>query len=69
MTFLGAGQNAVQEGPGLGVDGAVSLTWDKSAKGVTGSMKSASASYSRLRRGEAHCIEYTEAERWAAAGD
>jgi uncharacterized protein YegL len=69
FTFLGADQDAVQEGRGLGVDGAASLTWDKSAKGVAGSMRSASASYSRLRRGEAQRIEYTEAERKAASGD
>ena len=69
FTFLGADQDAVQEGRGLGVDGGASLTFDKSAQGVTGAMSSASAAYRRLRKGEAHSLEYTEDERRAASGD
>ncbi len=69
FTFLGADQDAVQEGRGLGVDARASLTFDKSADGVTGAIRSASASYSRLRRREAQRLEYTEEERRAASGD
>ena len=69
FTFLGADQDAVQEGPNVGVVADASLTWDKSADGVTGAMRSTSAAYRRLRRGEARGIEYTEDERKAASGD
>ncbi len=69
FTFLGADQDAVQEGRGLGVDSGASLTFDKSADGVTGAMRSASASYSRLRRDQAQRLEFTEDERKAASGD
>ena len=69
FTFLGADQDAVQQGRGMGVDAAASLTFDKSADGVTGAMRSASAAYKRLRSGEALSLEYTEEERRAASGD
>ena len=69
FTFLGADQDAVQEGPGLGVDADSSLTWEKSARGTAGAMRSMSESYRRLRSGEATRIEYTEEERKAASGD
>jgi hypothetical protein len=69
FTFFGADQDAVQEGRGLGVDADASLTFDRSAQGVTGAMRSASAAYRRLRSGEAHSLEYTEDERRSASGD
>ena len=69
FTFLGADQDAVQEGPGLGVHADASLTWDKSARGTAAAMSSVSEKYRRLRRGEATGIEYTEDERKAASGD
>ena len=69
FTFFGADQDAVQEGRGLGVDDNASLTWDKSAEGTAGAMRSVSASYRRLRRGEAQSLKYTEDERRAASGD
>jgi uncharacterized protein YegL len=69
FTFLGADQDAVQEGRGLGVVADASLTFDKSARGVTGAMASASAAYRRVRSGETHSLEYTEDERKAASGD
>ena len=69
VAFLGADQHAVQEGRGLSVDAGASLTWEKSARGTTGAMRSMSESYRRLRRGEAKSIEYTEVERKAASGD
>ena len=69
FTFLGADQDAVQEGRGLGVDADASLTWEKSARGTAGAMRSMSDSYRRLRRGEATRVEYTEEERKAATGD
>ncbi len=69
FTFLGADQDAVQEGRGLGVDAAASLTFDKSAQGVTGAMRSTSDAYRRLRKRETQRLEYTEDERRAASGD
>jgi len=69
FTFLGADQDAVQEGPGLGVDADASLTFDKSARGTAAAMSSVSEKYRRLRSGRATRIEYTEDERRAASGD
>jgi Mg-chelatase subunit ChlD len=69
FTFLGADQDAVREGRGLGVDDKASLTWDKSAQGTAGAMRSVSASYRRVRRGEAQSLAYTEDERRAASAD
>jgi hypothetical protein len=68
FTFLSADRDAVQEGRGLGVDAGASLTFDKSAEGVMGAMRSTSAAYRRLRSGEVQSLEYTEDER-KAAGD
>ena len=47
FTFLGADQDAIQEGGGLGVDRASSLTWEKTKKGTDGAMRSMSASVRR----------------------
>ncbi len=69
FTFLVADQDAVQEGRGLGVDDKASLTWEQSAQGTTGAMRSVSDSYRRRRRAEARSIKYTEDERKAASGD
>jgi uncharacterized protein YegL len=68
FTFLGADQDAIQEGRGLGVDAASSLTFDKSSAGSTGVMQSLSASVRRVRSGEASSIEFTEDERRASSG-
>jgi len=69
FTFLGADQDAIQEGGGLGVDRASSLTWDKSKKGSDAAMQSLSASVRRMRSGQTAGIEFTEDERKAASGD
>ena len=69
FTFLGADQDAVQEGRGLGVDADSSLTWDKSARGTAGAMESLSYSVRRMRSGESKRLAYTEDERKAASGD
>jgi uncharacterized protein YegL len=69
FTFLGADQDAVQEGRGLGVDAASSLNWKQSARGTAGAMKAYSNAIRRVRSGEAHALEYTDDERAAASGD
>jgi uncharacterized protein YegL len=68
FSFLGADQDAIQEGGDLGVAAGSSLKWDKSAKGADEAMKSLSASVRRVRSGEAQNLEYTEDERKAASG-
>ena len=69
FTFLGADQDAVQEGRGLGVDADSSLTWDKSARGTAGAMKTYSNAVRRVRSGESQALAYTEAERKETSGD
>ncbi len=69
FTFLGADQDAVQAGQGLGVDADSSLTWDKSARGTAGAMKAYSNAVRRVRSGESQALAYTEDERRAASGD
>jgi hypothetical protein len=68
FTFLGADQDAIQEGERLGVDAAASMTFGKSADGVTGSMRALSANVSRKRRGLVQKLEYTPEERRDSAG-
>jgi Mg-chelatase subunit ChlD len=69
FTFLGANQDAIQEGGGLGVAAASSLTWEQSQSGAQGAMTGLSASVRRVRTGKSRNLEYTEAERKAASGD
>jgi Mg-chelatase subunit ChlD len=68
FTFLGANQDAIQEGGGMGVAAESSLSFDASEDGVRGAMSSVSASVGRMRRGEAQSLEYTEEERRSSAG-
>jgi len=68
FTFLGANQDAIQEGGSMGVAAASSLNFDASEDGVRGAMSSVSASMGRMRRGEAQTLEYTELERRRSAG-
>ncbi len=68
FTFLGADQDALEEGLRLGIDVGSVLTWEPSDQGTTGALRSLSDSSLRLRSGESSRIEYTEAERRAASG-
>lgn len=66
FTFLGANQDAIQEGGHVGVAGDSSLTYDAArSREAMGSM---SASVGRMRRGEAKRLEFTEEERRRSAG-
>jgi Mg-chelatase subunit ChlD len=68
FTFLGANQDAIQEGGGMGVAASSSLTYAASPEGTREAMRSASASMGRMRRGESEGLEYTEEERRRSAG-
>jgi Mg-chelatase subunit ChlD len=63
FTFLGANQDAIAEGGGMGFGRAGSMTYDASSAGVTGAMSAMSASVRRLRRGIDPGLSYTEEER------
>jgi uncharacterized protein YegL len=63
FTFLGADQDAIQEGERLGLEAAGSLTYGKSRTGAAGAMRSLSRSMSRKRLGLTDKIEYTDEER------
>ena len=66
FTFLGANQDAIQEGGRVGVSGDASLTYGSARSRAV--MKSMSASVGRMRRGEAQSLRYTEEERRRSAG-
>jgi uncharacterized protein YegL len=68
FTFLAADEDALEEGLSLGFATPSLLTWERSDKGAAGAMQSLSDSSRRLRSGLADRIEYTDAERLAAAG-
>ena len=63
FTFLGANQDAIQEGGEVGVAAGASLTYDASAAGARAAMSGLSASIGRVRRGETTKVEYTREER------
>lgn len=67
FTFLGANQDAIQEGGGVGVSAGASLTYDASAAGTRAAMSGLSSSIGRVRRGEAIKVEYTSHERRQAS--
>jgi hypothetical protein len=69
FTFLGANQDAIQEGGGLGVAAGSSLTWEQSQRGAQEAMSSLSASVRRVRSGESQNLEYSQVERKAASGN
>jgi hypothetical protein len=52
FTFLGANQDAIQEGGRLGVDADSSLTYEASARGTGQAFSAMSTSMGRRRRGE-----------------
>jgi Mg-chelatase subunit ChlD len=63
FTFLGANQDAIREGGGIGVPQASAMTYAASPAGTREAMSSLSSSIGRVRRGEATKLEYTEEER------
>jgi hypothetical protein len=69
FTFLGANQDAIQEGGRLGVDADSSLTYEGSARGTAQAFSAMSTSMGRKRRGETKSLEYTDDERRRASGE
>jgi hypothetical protein len=63
FTFLGANQDAIQEGGDLGVSPAAAMTYGASPAGVRAAMSSLSASALRVRGGVDSKLTYTEEER------
>ncbi len=63
FTFLGANQDAIQEGGTLGVRAASAMTFASSARGVEGALTGVSAAISRVRRGADRSLTFTEEER------
>ena len=68
FTFLGANQDAIQEGARIGVAVGSSMTYAATPTGTREAVHAASASMGRMRRGEAQTLTYTEEERRRAAG-
>jgi Mg-chelatase subunit ChlD len=68
FTFLGANQDAIQEGRSMGVAAESSLNYAATTDGTREAMSSTSASMRRMRRGEAQSLEFTEEERRRSAG-
>jgi Mg-chelatase subunit ChlD len=68
FTFLGADQDAIQEGGRMGVAADSSLTFSGSSDGAREAVHAASASMGRMRRGESKTLAYTEDERHRSAG-
>jgi uncharacterized protein YegL len=67
FTFLGANQDAIQEGGSMGVAADASLTYAATSEGTREAMSSTSASMGRMRRGESRSMEYTDDERRRSA--
>jgi hypothetical protein len=63
FSFLGANQDAIQEGGNLGVGSAAAMTYSPTSAGVSGAMSSLSASVRRVRSGTDSSLAYTEEER------
>jgi Mg-chelatase subunit ChlD len=68
FTFLGANQDAIEEGRSMGVAGESSLNYAATPEATREAMRSTSASMRRMRRGESKSLEYTEDERRRSAG-
>jgi Mg-chelatase subunit ChlD len=68
FTFLGANQDAIEEGRGMGMAADASLTYAATDVGTREAMSATSASMRRMRRGESQSLEFTEEERRRSAG-
>jgi Mg-chelatase subunit ChlD len=69
FTFIGANQDAIQEGERLGVNADASMTFAASPAASRAAMGSLSANVGRMRRGEAAGLMFTDDERRRSAGD
>jgi hypothetical protein len=69
FSFLGANQDAIQEGGNLGVSAAAAMTYAASSAGVRGVMSSLSASARRVRSGADQTLTFTEQERRSSETD
>jgi hypothetical protein len=69
FSFLGANQDAIQEGGDLGIGAASAMTYDASAPGVAAAMSSLGASVKRVRSGADGTLTYTDDERRRSNGD
>jgi hypothetical protein len=63
FTFLGANQDAIQAGEGIGVGAASAMSYAGSPAGARGATSSLSASIGRVRSGADRTLAYTEEER------
>jgi Mg-chelatase subunit ChlD len=63
FTFLGANQDAIQEGGNIGVGPAGAMTYAAAPGAVAAAMGSLSAAVGRVRHGTAKSLAYTEEER------
>ena len=68
FSFLGANQDAIQEGGAMGFDPDRSLSYDASPAGARGAMRSASRMMSASRMDARSSPSFTDEERSAAAG-
>jgi hypothetical protein len=69
FTFLGANQDAIEEGGRVGVDAHSSLTYAASPKGTSEAFSAMSNSMGKKRRGGTKSLEFTEDERRRASGE
>jgi len=69
FSFLGANQDAIKEGRGLGVAPAGAMTYAPTPHAAFAAMSSLSHSVSRARSGADPRLTYTDEERQAAAGE
>lgn len=66
--FLGANQDAIEEGAHMGFAADTALTFEPSSEGIKEAWSSVSMSMGKMRRGEASALEFTEQDRKAASG-
>jgi len=66
--FLGANQDAIEEGAHMGFAAETALTFEPSSEGIKEAWSSVSMSMGKMRRGEASALEFTEEDRKAASG-
>ncbi len=66
--FLGANQDAIEEGAHMGFAAETALTFEPSSEGIKEAWSSVSMSMGKMRRGEASALEFTEQDRKAASG-
>ncbi|MGO9341260.1 MAG: vWA domain-containing protein [Acidimicrobiales bacterium] len=68
FTFLGANQDAIQEGRRLGVDPGMAMTFAPTSVGAQAVSAGLSHAVRRYRRGDTDALAYTAAERSEALG-